>query len=153
SPEPPTASSGEMASPSMPAGVSQYSVAQTPDTNPPTASYDDTDQLAQPRPVSGLFGPYELLDELGHCGMGVVLRARHTVLNRIVGLQTLGPGLADHADESVRRFCREARAVSQLRHPNIIPIYEFDQHDGQYFFALAFASGGSWTVTLSPSGL
>ncbi len=85
---------------------------------------------------------YEILDELGRGGMGVVYKARQLGLDRTVALKMILSG-AHASDLSVRRFRAEATAVGRIQHPNIIQIYEIDEHDGQPFFSLEFAPGGS----------
>src|SRR5919201_538050 len=68
-------------------------------------------------------GNYQILEEIGHGGMGVIYRARQRHSRRIVALKRI---LADQVDsqETLRRFCREAQAAASLDHPNILPINE-----------------------------
>jgi WD40 repeat protein len=85
---------------------------------------------------------YEVLEELGHGGMGVVYKARDLGLNRLVALKMIRAG--DFADEDARRrFQREAEAVARLKHPDIVQIYEIGKQEGQPFFSLEFVEGGS----------
>jgi hypothetical protein len=100
-------------------------------------------QTGQEEPPPEL-GRHELLEEIGHGAMGVVFRARDTVLNREVALKMIrtdGPIPA----KVIQRFYREARAVAQLRHPNILPIYGMGLHEGQHCFTMPLISGGSLT--------
>jgi len=86
------------------------------------------------------FGDFELLQEIGHGGMGVVYRARQKSLNRIVALKVLlfGP----HASaESVKRFRAEAVATAALQHPNIVAIHEVGFCEGQHFIAMDYVAG------------
>jgi tetratricopeptide (TPR) repeat protein/predicted Ser/Thr protein kinase len=74
--------------------------------------------------------------------MGIVFRARHRGLNRIVALKMILAGrLADEAH--IERFFTEARAAARLQHPGIVPVYEAGQHDGQHFLAMAFVEGSN----------
>src|SRR5882672_7634513 len=69
-----------------------------------------------------LVGNYELLGELAHGGMGVIHRARHRTLNRVVALKMILPNRLNAAAGA--RFRSEAEAIAELDHPNIVPIYE-----------------------------
>jgi eukaryotic-like serine/threonine-protein kinase len=85
---------------------------------------------------------YELLEELGRGGMGVVFKARQTGLNRLVALKmVLGGHQGD--PERLSRFRREAEAVAQLQHPHIVQIHEIGTLEGQPFFAMEYVPGGS----------
>jgi serine/threonine protein kinase/WD40 repeat protein len=85
---------------------------------------------------------HHLLEELGRGGMGVVYKARHSQLNRLVALKMILSG--EHAGSAaVGRFRAEAEAVAQLQHPNIVQLYEIGEHAGQPYFSLEFVDGGS----------
>jgi serine/threonine protein kinase/tetratricopeptide (TPR) repeat protein len=86
-------------------------------------------------------GDYQILEEIGRGGIGVVYRARHR--RRIVALKRILPYHADSRDTLVR-FRREAETAASLVHPNILPIYEVSEcDDGLPFFGMKFAGGGS----------
>ena len=88
-------------------------------------------------------GNYQILEEIGRGGMGVIYRARQRHSRRIVALKRI---LAYHADsqETLERFRREAEAAAHLDHPNILPIYEVGQGEDELpFFSMKFAAGGS----------
>src|SRR6266508_749734 len=88
-------------------------------------------------------GNYQVLEEVGRGGMGVIYRARQRHSRRIVALKRI---LSYHADsqETLARFRREAQAAASLDHPNILPIYEVSEcDDGLPFFSMKFAGGGS----------
>ena len=90
-----------------------------------------------------LLGNYQILEEIGRGGMGVIYRARQRHSRRIVAIKRV---LSYHADsqDTLMRFRREAQAAANLDHPNILPIYEVSEtHDGLPFFSMKFAGGGS----------
>src|SRR3954468_4819733 len=88
-------------------------------------------------------GNYEILEEIGRGGMGVIYRARQRHSRRIVAVKRV---LSYHSDsrETLARFRREAQAAASLDHPNILPIYEVtESEDGLPFFSMKFAPGGN----------
>jgi serine/threonine protein kinase len=85
---------------------------------------------------------YEILQELGRGGMGVVYMARQRSLNRLVALKMILSG-AHAGSTELTRFRREAEAVARLQHPNFVHIYDIGEHNGTPFFSLEFVDGGS----------
>src|SRR5262249_10935785 len=94
-------------------------------------------------------GNYQILQEIGRGGMGVIYRARQRHSRRIVALKRI---LTCHADSqrTQMRFLRETQAAANLDHPNILPIYEISESkDGLPFFSMKFAAGGSLLEAVS----
>ncbi len=85
---------------------------------------------------------FEIIEEAGRGGMGVVYKARDTRLDRIVALKFL-PLHVSHADTSSNRLLLEAKATSALNHPNILTVYDIDEADGRMFIATEFVEGST----------
>jgi serine/threonine-protein kinase len=94
-----------------------------------------------PTPPHDRFDKYEVIRRLGRGGMGTVYLARDPALDRLVAIKVLRDALLD--DELLERFMREARAAANLRHENLITIYEVGQQDNQPFMAMEYVDGES----------
>ena len=91
-------------------------------------------------PLPCVLGDYELLEEIGRGGMGVVFRARQVSLDREVAIKMiLRDRLASDAER--QRFFAEARATAQLQHPGIVPVYDVGEIDGRPYFAMQYLRG------------
>jgi predicted Ser/Thr protein kinase len=98
------------------------------------------------------FGPYEILGEVSRGGMGIVYKARQADLERFIALKVLIQG-GSSADEAVRRFRREARAVSRLRHPHIVAIHDVGVIDGVNYFSMDYVEGLTLDQAVTTEGL
>ena len=94
---------------------------------------------------------YDVLRVLGRGGMGVVCRARDRLLGRDVALKLMHSGVLA-SDEELRRFRTEAEAVARLRHPNLVSIYEAGDSDGQAYYTMSLAEGGTLAQKLADQG-
>src|SRR5262245_34997083 len=108
---------------------------------------DPLSTLSRPAFVDGApqvlrVGEYEVLGRLGRGGMGVVYKARHARLDRLVALKMILSGThAGPAD--LARFHTESRVIARLHHPNIVQLYEAGEHEGLPYFCLEYVDGES----------
>ncbi len=96
-------------------------------------------------------GKYEIIRELAQGGMGKIYLAKHTTLNRNVAIKALHQQFS--SDEAfIERFLREARAMAQLDHPNIISVYDVFEDKGSYYIVMEFCPGQSLEAKIKSSG-
>ena len=112
----------------------------TLDASDPAAAMAHTKGISDTVVRLGSYGDYELLKELGRGGMGVVYKAIHTRLARVVALKMVVSGHLAAAEE-LDRFRLEAQAAAGLMHPGIVPIFEAGEFQGLPYFSMAFVEG------------
>ena len=93
-------------------------------------------------PICQQLGEYDLEKEIARGGMGIVYRARHRRLGRVVALKTLLTGRFSGPEE-IDRFYAEAKAAAKLDHPGIVPIHEISQEDGIHYYTMPLIDGES----------
>lgn len=93
-----------------------------------------------PLTIGEAVGPYRIVEQLGQGGMATVYRAYHPYLERDVAIKVLHAALkSDPSFEE--RFRREAQIVAKLEHPNIVPVYDYNQHHGESYLVMKFVEG------------
>jgi serine/threonine protein kinase len=85
-------------------------------------------------------GPYRIMEQLGQGGMATVYKAYHPALDRYVALKVLHPALLEDKNFHAR-FAREAKLVARLEHPNIVPIYDYAEHEGRPYLVMKYIEG------------
>ena len=96
-------------------------------------------------------GNYVILDKLGQGGMGVVYKAKHRRMDRIVALKVLSPKFVD-SPEMLRRFHREVKAVAKLSHPNVVAAFDADEVNGTHFLVMEYAEGTDLSALVKRCG-
>jgi hypothetical protein len=107
---------------------------------PPPPSYHGSFRPLSPEEIAGYFPQLEILEILGHGGMGAVYKARQTQLDRIIALKILPPEAAQ-APGFAERFTREARALARLNHPHIVTVHDFGRAGPLYYFLMEYVDG------------
>jgi tetratricopeptide (TPR) repeat protein len=115
------------------------------------AETEGVTQRVAPTPRPAPESRYELLEEIGRGGMGVVFKARDRRLGRIVALKRLPENLRDHP-AAVELFEREARAAAALNHVNIVTLFDAGEEDGSFFITMELLEGRTLNAILERSG-
>lgn len=97
-------------------------------------------------------GPYRIVDQLGSGGMATVYKAYHAALDRFVAMKVMHPAFKGDIN-FLTRFQREARVVAKLEHPNIVPVYDFSEHEGSPYLVMRFVEGETLKACLTRNKL
>ena len=97
-------------------------------------------------------GPYRLIEKLGKGGMATVFKAYHPSLDRYVAIKALHPAFMEHPG-FIDRFEREAKVIAKLDHPNIVPIFDFSEHEDRPYLVLKYIQGETLKARLEKSKL
>jgi tRNA A-37 threonylcarbamoyl transferase component Bud32 len=107
--------------------------------------------LCQGKSKGLVLGNYVILDKLGAGGMGMVFKARHRRMDRVVALKVLPPAVSQ-SEYAVRRFRREAEAAAKLHHPNIVAAHDADQAGGIHFLVMEYVEGSDLSRLVKTRG-
>ncbi|MEP6895411.1 MAG: protein kinase, partial [Chloroflexota bacterium] len=97
-------------------------------------------------------GPYRIIEQLGQGGMATVYKAYHASLDRYVALKVLHPAFNEDKTFATR-FQREARVVAKLEHPNIVPVYDYAEHEGRPYLVMKYIEGDTLKAHLNKGAL
>lgn len=97
-------------------------------------------------------GPYQVMEQLGQGGMATVYKAYHAALDRYVALKVLHQAFNEDST-FISRFQREARVVARLEHSNIVPVYDYAEHDGRPYLVMKFIEGDTLKARLNQGPL
>lgn len=103
-----------------------------------------------PFKIGEIIGPYRLVEQLGQGGMATVFKAYHPALDRNVAIKALHPAFTQEAN-FLARFQREAQVVARLEHPNIVPVYDYAEHEGRPYLVMKFIEGETLKARLERS--
>src|SRR5574341_767141 len=93
-------------------------------------------------------GPYRVVEQLGQGGMATVFKAYHTALERYVAIKVMHPAFKEDPN-FLARFKREAQVVARLEHPNVVPIYDYAEHNGAPYLVMKFVEGETLKARLA----
>ncbi len=96
-------------------------------------------------------GNYLILEKIGQGGMGMVFKALHRRMDRLVAVKVLPPSIVK-SSSSIQRFQREVRAAAKLDHPNIVAAYDADEHGGTHFLVMQFVDGKDLSAQVREEG-
>lgn len=109
------------------------------------------EQISRGKGKSLVLGNYVILDKLGQGGMGMVLKARHTRMDRVVALKVMSSA-AMKSPDAVQRFHREVKAAAKLEHPNIVTAYDADEAQGTHFLVMQYVEGTDLSALVKMKG-
>jgi eukaryotic-like serine/threonine-protein kinase len=122
------------------------------DSRSPSISQEETQTLRE-MPSMGGIKPvrYEIIEEIGRGGMGIVYKARDTILDRVVAYKVLPANLKDHP-AALRNFFREAKSAARLNQTNIVTVYDAGEEAGNYYIAMEYIEGETVKQILNRDG-
>jgi len=126
-------------------GAGDRTNATPPGSTPSILAFRDARSVLADHPQ------YRLLDQLGEGGMGVVFRAEHKVMGRVVALKVMAPHLTEKPS-AVARFRLEVRAAAKLNHPNIVTAYDAGEAGGLHFLVMEYVEGVSLDKLVAKKG-